>query len=179
MTCSNSTSTIPSTAISVSGSNDSIEDIQVQGFVNGVAIGPRSSSSGILAKNITGSSGMTSTVIISNSFTPSDIAILGVNANGATNTIQDLSTTTTLTSATDPIVATYMLGKSQSVSGTVTAHSRFTTSASVPSWVQGSVAPTGTCKIGSIYSYTSAPSTTDALWVCVPSGSTTKWSGVR
>lgn len=179
MTCTNSTATKPSTAISVSGSNDSIEDVQMQGFVNGVAIGPRSSTSGILAKNITGSSGMTTTVIISNSFTPSDIAILGVNANGATNTIQDLSTTTTLTSATDPIVATYMLGKSESVSGTVTGHTRFTTSASVPSWVQGSVAPTGTCKIGSLYSYATAASGTDALYVCVPSGSTTKWSGVK
>lgn len=181
MTCTNSTATLPTTAISVSGNNDSIEDIQVQGFQNGVAIGLRSATSGILVKNVTGSTGMTSPVIISNLFTPSDIAILGVNANGATNTIQDQYTSTTLTSATDPIVATYMLGKSETVnsSPSVTGYSRFTTSASVPTWVQGTVAPSGTCKIGSLYSYTTAASGTDALYVCVPSASTTKWSGVK
>jgi len=183
MTCINSSATIPTNAIALDGPNNTVEDVKIQGFKYGVRLGASANAPNNLLKNITGGSNVTSVVFLTNvtGINVNDVAILGVgNGGAATDSITD-NRTTPATTLTDATVAMYILGEPLTSAGTPIGYSRFTTSPNVPTWAHGSSVPTGTCKIGSLYSDTNGGLTghTFAWYVCTPSGVTTVWSGVK
>jgi hypothetical protein len=154
MTCTIGSPTANATsAIKLDGSNNSLVDIRVEGFINGVLIGSSGDavSSNVL-KNVDGDSnpatGATAPVVVINinGSNVTDLVILGL-ANTASNTttndqtIQDNATATILY---DNYVAMYALGRPGATSG---SYSRFTTSPYAANWSVGSGAPTtNTCK---------------------------------
>ena len=183
LTCLNTSATIPTNAVAIDGPNNSIEDVKVQGFEYGIRIGASASAPNNLFKNITGGSGVTSAVFITNISGNSvhDIVLLGVASGGATDTIIDNRTTPT-TTLTDATVGMYVLGEPMAAGSNLNiGYSRFTTSPSVATWGHGSIIPSGTCTLGSLYSDTNGGNTghTFAWYVCAPSGSSTAWSGVK
>jgi hypothetical protein len=54
LTCSNSTATLPSVAVNVDSNNNSIEDIYISGFADGIDIGSNANAQGNVLLNITG-----------------------------------------------------------------------------------------------------------------------------
>jgi hypothetical protein len=159
-------------AILLDASNNSIEDVRIIGFYNGIVVGSGATAKSNVLLNIYGDtlqSGAQPIYLIQiYSGTVSDLAIMAVsNAGGTgTTTIQDLQTATTLT---DPYVGMYALGESNSG-----GNSRFTTSTSTAinnaTWMFGSGNPQHTCPTGSLYSDASG----GGLWVCVGG----VWQGV-
>jgi hypothetical protein len=154
--------------ILLDASNNSLEDVRIMGFDNGVLIGSLASAHGNVLFNIYGDtspqSGPVVNVIDISGSTVSDLAIMGVaNAGGpGTLTIRDNLTRTFLV---DPVVAMYSLGRpGQGGAG----FSRFTTSPNEASWSVGAGSPApSTCTAqnrGSLYSNTS--SSGGLLWVC-------------
>lgn len=189
MTCINTSTTIPTNAIALDGSNNSIEDVNVQGFQYGVRLGAGSSAQNNLLKNISGGSGVTDVVFITNvtGHTVTDITMLGIgNGGSATHTIQDNRTSPT-TTISDATVAMYVLGEQLTGGGTPIGYSRFTTSPSVPTWANGSGSPSNsvTCKIGALYSNTGGKSgSSNTWWVCTPAhsyscGTTPCWTDIN
>jgi hypothetical protein len=184
LTCiSNNT---PQAAVTLDTSNTSIEDVQVQGFINGVLIGKTSPAQNDVLINISGGSGVTNVIHICGSVvaspcpstanTVSDLSIMGIgNAGGATHTIEDDLTNATLS---DSNVAMYVIGESLLIGTTtpITAYARFSTSPHVTNWGVGggSTPPLGSCTTGSIFSYTSGTTVMGTLFVCA-NGS---WMGV-
>jgi hypothetical protein len=173
MSCINTSSTIPTTAIALDAPNNSIEDVNVQGFEYGIRLGASYNASNNLLKNITGGTGMTSAVIfISGAHTETDVTILGAS-NGEVSgvaTIQD-SHATPNTTVSDTTVAMYVIGEAVTSGSTTLGYSRFTTSPSAPTWGNGNASPTNTsaCLVGSLYSNTQGKSgSNDTWWVCAP-----------
>jgi hypothetical protein len=164
MTCTGPSTPTTTPAILLDAPGNSLEDIHVQGFGVGVAIGTNSGvtngAQGDVLVNITGGTGVATLIHISSTKPPSDLSLMGVNSNGSTTTIQDDLTTSTITDAS---IALYALGESFT-SGTHTVYSRFTTSKSQPTWGVGSSVPSS-CSNGSMFSSTST-STTHWLYVC-------------
>ena len=130
-------------AIVVSGaSNNSFEDIRIQGFQDGLEVGPNASSN--VFKNIVGDSD-TSTkapsvnvIEISPCTGVHDLVMIGIGNTGniqnqstgqTNNSIMDACTTTALQ---EPYVAMYVLGASSDG-----GHSRFSTSPYVANWSVG------------------------------------------
>ncbi len=166
--------------ITLDGSGNSIEDVHIEGFVDGILIGSEASAAGNILSNVTASEGsgpMTNIIHICNgSASPctssanqvTDLSILAVNneASPGVNTILDAVTGTTLTDAT---LGIYVLGEPDALGGGgfIIGHSRFTTSPTVPSWGVGSGIPGGTvsCQNGSLFSNISGGSHT-TLYVC-------------
>jgi len=164
MTCTGPSTPTTTAAITLDAPNNSLEDIRVQGFEEGVAIGSNSSAtspaqSNVLV-NITGGTGVTNVIDISSTKPPSDLTIMGANKNGSTTTILDNLTVSTIT---DPSVALYVLGE-KFTSGSHTVYSRFTTSKSQPTWGVGTTVPSS-CINGSIFSSTNG-SGSHYLYVC-------------
>ena len=177
ITCINTSSTIPTNAIALDASNNSIEDVKVQGFEYGIRVGASGTAKNDLLLNVSGGNDVSSVVLISNANTVSDITILGVGnggTGGATDTITDNRTSPT-TVLSDATVAMYVLGQQLTAGGTNIGYSRFTTSPSVPTWSNGNGTPSGSCKTGSLYSNTTGQS--GSTWyLCGPTGA---WSNVR
>jgi hypothetical protein len=182
LSCTNSSATIPSNAIALDGPNNSIEDVTAQGFQYGVRIGASSSAPNNLLKNIAGGSGMTAVVFLTSiaGHAVNDIAILGVTANGATDSILD-NRTIPATTLTDSTVGMYVLGEPMTNGGTTIAYSRFTTSPNTPTWIHGSAVPSTPCQLGSLYSDTNGGNVghSFAWYVCTQPTTTTVWSGVK
>jgi hypothetical protein len=160
----------PTAAILLDADNNSIEDVHMEGFVNGIFVGDNAPAASNILFNITGSIGggaMTNVIHISNANTVADLSILDVESENIagkgspTNSIKDDVTGTTLT---DTTVGMYALGETVGTSGV----SRFTTSPNAVTWGVGSSAPTGTCLNGSIFSDTGG--TTHTFYVCQSSG---------
>jgi hypothetical protein len=189
MSCINTSSTIPTVAITLDASNNSIEDVTVQGFQNGVRLGANASAQNDLLKNISGGTSVTDVVFLTNvtGHTVSDITMLGIgNGGSATHTIQDSRTTPT-TTISDATVAMYVLGEQLTGGSSNIGFSRFTTSPSVPTWSNGSGSPsnTVTCKLGALYSNTGGKSgSSNTWWVCSPAhangcGTTPCWANIN
>jgi hypothetical protein len=171
-------------AIYIDGSYNSLEDIYISGFTDGILLGSRWSAQGNLIFNVSGASSVTHLIHISNvtsQYSNCPPGIQGGNANApdvCDLTIAGVSTAGTYSieddltgpKITDPAVGLYALGEESLIgSGTsqVSAFSRFTTSPSVPAWFVGSQYPSGSgCGTGSLYSVTvgSPPHT---LYACV------------
>jgi hypothetical protein len=160
LTC-NGASIAGSTGVKIDGPNNTIEDAQISGFSDAIAIGRSLTAPSNVLFNIRGGSGVTNLVHIGSSST--NVTIMSGSTNGATNAIQDDVTDALLTASSNPTIAIYALGAAVSP-----GFSRFTTSPSVPSWVVGtSVPPTSgvTCPQGSLYSNT-AGTASHTWYVC-------------
>jgi len=174
------------TAVKVDGSNNSIEDVFLSNYTDGIVIGSQSAivSTGLYTQNnvllnIRGDSSITNAVVhicgpvghspcSANSTSypagiPSDITIMGLtNSATSPNTIQDDVTSSALA---DTYIGMYILGETVSgfsVSATgATSTSRFTTSPNAPTWYVGGMPPTSgsSCKTGSLFSIISGTST--------------------
>ena len=188
LTCMSKNSDPPA-AVLLDSSNNSIEDVRIAGFYDGIRVGANANAQSNVLANIIGDTnpvlgGNTpiNVVHITNlGHTVSDLSIMGANnatgGSSSTVTIQDDLTGAQLT---DTSVGIYALGESPS-SGT--SYSRFTTSPSQPTWAVGTNYPQGSCARGSLYSCTGGSGsctktgsmTAYALWDCLPS---TGWTGV-
>jgi hypothetical protein len=179
LTCISATNA-PNAAVSLDSSNNSIEDVLIEGFNDGIAVGAGAVAQNNVLFNILGDTTFVTqtqgptplTVIhISNNFTGTgDLSMVGIRNTGTTLTIVDDITTTTLS---DAAVSMYALGESGG-----SGYSRFTTSPNAATWAVGMGAPSGGCtstgtSFGSLYSNTSTSG--GSLWVCETSG----WVSVR
>jgi hypothetical protein len=165
-----------SSAVLLDAQNNSIEDVYIQGYQNGILVGANADSQNNLLFNINGASDVTNVVHICGPFFTSpcpstaksvrDLTLSGITSS-AHNTIKDDITQTTLTFATDPSVGLYVLGESVTAGTNNTAgYSRFSTSPSLPTWLVASGPPSSPCATGSLYSDTSGPAS-QTLWTCV------------
>ena len=160
-------------AVFLDSSNNSLEDVRIIGFDDGIRIGSLATARSNVLFNILGDTVVGTAVInvihiLNNPTLVSDLSIVGVtNQGGAgTFTIQDGLTGTALR---DAQVGMYVLGKQRSNVG----YPRFTTSPNAAAWVFNAGSPpmgTGKCATGSLYSDNS--SNGGALWVC---DRTTAW----
>jgi hypothetical protein len=194
LTCAGNS--VQGTAIMVDGSYNSLEDIYITGYTEGILVGSRWSAQGNLIFNVTGGSGMNDVIHIAstqtlysncppgidnqvgnptgnNVYAPTvcDLTIAAVTSSG-TYSIQDDLTGIKLT---DSNVGIYALGELTTIpSGSgVPSYSRFTTSPSVPAWFVGAAPSSGSaCSTGSLYSATSGSAPT--VWGCVAS----KWKAI-
>jgi hypothetical protein len=171
------------TAVLLDSSNNTLEDVRIMGFSDGILVGSQAAAHSNVLRNIVGDTstgGLLPPVYVvdisATSNNVSDLAIVGVNnvlaapLNGE-YTIRDLLTGTTLS---DAYVAMYALGE-----GASPGYSRFTTSPSTATWAVGTANLSGTpsCAApGSIYSNTSGSGT--ALWVCSV-GTSNVWTPIQ
>lgn len=153
-------------AIYVDSSNNSLEDIRIMGFDNGIVVGMNAVAQGDVLLNVYGDTIATGIVpppvnVVLISTNAKDLSIVGVrnkDAGGINSTINDTLTSTKLT---DTSVAMYILGESSNPGFT-----RFTTSANAPSWLIGTQTPSA-CATGGLFSSASS----GALSVCKPGNS--------
>jgi hypothetical protein len=164
-------------AVQLDSSNNTIQDVMVSGFHDGVLVGANAVAKTNVLRNIVGDTANTcyptcitpiNTVHISNHTTGgsanvADLSIMGGSNDGnGTYTIADDLTGTTLP---DSYTGLYALG--EPVSG---GYTRLTTSANAATWVSGTTSTlSGTCPQGSIYSCISS-SCTNTLWACTSGG---------
>jgi hypothetical protein len=192
LTCISQTNDAP-VAVLLDSSNNSVEDVRIVGFYDGISVGKNGVAQSNVLMNINGDTDNTcnpscqttvNVVHITSNNTVSDLSIMGVRNIGGSNTttIQDDLTGLT-TPLLDPSVAIYALGEKDTVSG---GYSRYTTSPNAVGWAVGPKAPTNTtaCARGSLYSCTG--STTNcmhgsyaALWACTLNGGNLQWVAVK
>jgi hypothetical protein len=178
----------PAAAIYLDGYNNSVADVQISGFTDGVLIGSQAlstvatNSRSNLLLNVAGISGVTNVVHICGPNPPSslaacaettnptaDVTILGTSNLGAltssNNLVRDDETETALGGAN---VAMYVLGE-QTPNGSSNQYTRFTTAPKLPTWATGSVAITANSACtgnGTLYSR-DVPAAGTTLWACV------------
>jgi len=176
LTCLGDSSSYGQVAVYLDSSNNSIEDVSISDFDDGILVGSQATAQSNVLLNIVGNTNNShlspiNVVHIWNSSTASvsDISITGVANQGlSAYTIQDDKTSPGVPIA-DSHVAMYVLGKS-----TADGYSRFTTSPNAATWVVSSNAtPFAPCAPGSLYSNTSNGG--GALYVCVYGTSGNSW----
>lgn len=186
LTCKSSSTAYPPAAVLLDSSGNSLEDIAVSGFSDGVLVGSNASALSNVLINIIGDTTRrpvatpVNAIHISSANPVEGLAIKGVSNSQlpGTYTIQDDLTALHLL---DQYVAMYAAGKS-SGGGYV----RFTTSPNAPHWVTGKNSPSASpCVRGSLYScigggsgstcYNGASGPAYALWACVLNGSSVSW----
>jgi hypothetical protein len=180
------------TAIAVNSSNNTLEDMHFEGYIDGIELGYQGNARNNVILSVNGggnaTDSMTNVIHIcsstsmncANSNTVSDVTIetaVSTNANGGTvtNVITDDLTGTVIHSPSSPVVTSvglYALGDAMGSSG----YSRFTTgstsssSTNVSTWAASSTTPSGTCQSGSLFSningVSSGTSGNWTLWVC-------------
>jgi len=171
-------------AIYLDSSNNSIEDVSITGFYDGIRVGQNKNAQGNVLANVFGDTnpprGINQPVNLvhientNGTTTVSDLAIVGIgNAGGSgTTTIED-----DLTQApqyiSDSYIALYALGQSKNG-----GYSRYTTSPSATNWTAGTTTPgTNSCYSGSLYSCagTTSSCNSKALWGCISSS----WTALK
>jgi len=179
-------SSIPSAAVLLDASNNSIEDVTIIGFKDGILVGQNAAAQSNVLLNISNpitsvlGTSVTNLIHIS-SATPgnvTDLSILSAVNASFTNTIKDDVTGTTLSFSTDPQVGMYVLGDPVLAASTVVGYSRFSTSPRVPTWAvehTTSSPPASPCATGSILSNPGAAGGSNTLWACT--GGT--WANVQ
>jgi hypothetical protein len=177
--CATETTSYPNAAVLLDSSNNSIEDVRVEGFSDGILVGEYGNAQSNVLANISGDTpnGTTSVNVIhiaNVGNTVTDLSIVGVSNVGGfgTITIKDDPTSTSLPDAS---VGLYALGE-QANGG----HSRFTTSPNAATWVSGTTAPTSSCPAsasGSLYSNSSGSG--GNLWVCPATTGGGAWKNIR
>jgi hypothetical protein len=164
-------------AILLDASNNSLEDVRIIGFVNGIVVGSQATAKSNVLFNVYGDTlavggGPVINVIVVSGTTVTDLSIMGVANAGGTHTFT-ISDALTLTELTDPYVAMYVLGRP---AGGATGYSRFTTSPNTATWVTGTTAPTGSCSSNLGGSLFSNSGTGKALYFCPLGGGL--WTGI-
>jgi len=165
-------------AVLLDSSNNSLEDIRIMGFDEGIVVGSQGQAHSNVLLNVYGDTPekgplqVINVVEISTNNAVTDLSIVGVaNAGGSnTNTIADAVTGTTLADAS---IGMYALGQPKSG-----GYTRFTTSPNAITWVTGNASPTGTCPIGSLYSNINTGNTGYVLYGCAV-GKTPSWKPVK
>jgi hypothetical protein len=160
--CTGPTNPIGTAGIYLDASGNSLEDISVSNFTDGIRIGQKYKAIGNVLRNVAGVSNITNVVHIYNTNTVSDLSLLQVNKGGANYTVEDDTIPAGSGGFTQLIdqAAIYAIG--EPMSGGL---SRFTTSTKVPAWLVGSGTPSTNCAVGTLYSDTSTSDST-TLWVC-------------
>jgi len=165
-------------AILLDSSNNSLEDVRIVGFVDGILVGSHAAAHSNVLLNIVGDTAETAgapvhVVHISTLNSVTDLSVMGVNnvlgGSGGEYSIDDQVTSTMLG---DSYVAMYVLGHPSS-----NGYSRYTTSPSVPTWSVGNNNPpltSNTCITGSLYSCIGS-GCNDALSACVGAA----WVGIK
>jgi hypothetical protein len=168
-------------AVYVDAPNNTIEDVFVSGYTDGIFVGSNGPASNNVLSNISGSATNVVHVSLNATNTGStcplggqtgnpryvcDLTMFAIAGSGSGNTILDDLSPTTLPKTTDATIGMYLLG--ERVIGSGISYSRFTTSdtpnattspnANVANWSFGTSAPpTGSsCATGSLYSCTGA-----------------------
>jgi hypothetical protein len=173
LTCISADTSSQTTAIYIDGSNNTIADVYIQGFYDGIKVGSNSMSSNDIFRNISdGTPVQQENATVEIGYLAEDIVLMGLQNSGHKSTVADDRTATTLM---NPTIAMYVLG--HPIPGNNSILSRFTTSVpsigsgnnNAPTWVVGNSAPptTTTCVVGSLYSNTSTSG--DALYLCTAS----------
>jgi hypothetical protein len=185
-------------AVELDGSNTSLTDIRIVGFTDGILVGSRQATAGVVLRDVWGDTNavilapIDGVVILSSN--TKDVAAIGVGNMGNTPTIYDTLTSTLIY---DSYVGLYALGEPVTSAG----YTRFTTSANnatngngtdsnAVTWGTGLTYPaTGSCAQGSLYSCTGSNCTTTsacsgnqksaALWVCGNTGGTIGWCAIK
>jgi hypothetical protein len=179
-TAASGSGTGPSAAVTLDSNYNTIEDIHIEGFQDGILIGSASSAEGNTIASFNGaggSGGMTNVVHVSPSNPVSDLSIFGIagyaGSYPVTNTLKDEQSGTTLSVGTNPVVGVYVLG--EQITGT--EYYRLTNSpTSTPAWGFGSTTPgSATCALGSIYSNTGG-SSGSTLYFCTYNGTNNVWT---
>ena len=181
LTCISSTND-STAAVFLDSSNNSIEDVRIIGFYDGILVGSQAAAHSNVFFNIFGDTvynGGTPihVVHISPNFPVTDLSIMSVaNSHGGPlgeYTIEDDATSKTLS---DPFVAMYVLGQSNNGN-----YSRYTTSPNAASWAVGNGTPNGGCtttaSLGSLYS--NSGTSGGALWVCEKNPTNPAWVKIQ
>jgi hypothetical protein len=162
----------PNVAVLLDSNNNSIEDAHFEGFVDGIRVGSNHSATNNIFFNVTGGSGsgaMTNVIHIYSTNTVNDLVLFGIHqGSSGINPIQDDTNSTTLSEAS---VAEYVIGRTAGGTGL----SRFTTSPNAVNWGVGGSAPTGSCKVGSLFSNTGGSGSTTTLYLCALVGGSPAW----
>ena len=182
LSCAAETNDAPA-AVLLDSSNNSIEDVRIVGFYDGISVGKNAPAQSNVLLNIIGdtarSSGPTPVRVIhiQPGNTVTDLSIMGLENMGGTGTYT-LWDDLTGPQLSDPSVGIYALG--DSVNG---GYSRYTTSPNLPTWVAGPNFPSGSsCARGSLYSCTGGSMSCDgaALWACaLYTNGVLQWLAVR
>jgi hypothetical protein len=190
LSCTSALASPPAAGITVDGNSTTIEDIFVNGFVDGILVGSLGAAQADTLLNISGGSTLTNVIHVESNIGTSstcpgptggvenvcDLSILHATS-AASTTIDDQVTGATLSHSTDPTVGMYILGEQLGTSSASGQYSRFSTSPTYPTWGVGNTSPSASCNAtsanGSLYSNTSSTSTTGTLFACV-SGSWVK-----
>jgi len=157
--------------------NNTIEDVRITGFTAGITVGGNANVQSAALMNITGGTNVTNLIQISSAHAVTDLAIMGVFKNGATNAIQDLETLPASKQLiNDTTVGLYVIGEKM---GTAAAYSRFTTSpnANAVTWSTGTSALTvgSACpSTGSMYSNTHGVA--NSTWYVCTGGT---WANIK
>ncbi len=181
LSCAAGTNAESSAAVLLDAPNNSLEDVRIMGFYDGIRVGANAAAESNVLINIVGDTNPphftatpVNTVHISSNNTVADLSVMNASYTGTagTYTIEDDLTGVHIS---DNSVAMYALG--EKVNG---GYARFTTSPSVPTWASGTGTPPSstTCAQGSLYSCTGATSMACggyALYGC-PHG--TGWLGI-
>jgi hypothetical protein len=187
------------TAVTNDQGGNTIEDVHVDGFQDGILIGSQNAAPGYILTNINGSNANHATDVKnvvhfcgspavgacpSTPFQVFNLTLNGITSAAAgVNTIEDDRMQTTLA---DSSVGMYILGVPFMNGTTVVGYGRFTTSPKVATWGVGTGAVSGTCPHtanGSLFSKTNGvPGST--LYVCAPvspsiNPNTSAWRAIK
>lgn len=141
LTCISET-VAPQAAVYLDSSNNSIEDVIIEGFTDGIRVGSQAAAHSNVLLNIDGDTVLITqtqappsinVIHVTNISSVSDLSMMGIRNTGSGFTIRDDLTTTNLS---DPAVAMYALGEAGS-----SGYSRFTTSPNATTWAVGSNNP--------------------------------------
>jgi hypothetical protein len=151
-------------AVLLDAPNNTLEDVRITGFTDGIKIGQNLPTQSDVLSNISGGTNVSSVVHITNTHLVTDLSIVGLAKNGATTAINDQeSLPSTNHLIADSTVAIYVLGEQVTEttggSATIIGFSRFTTSktSTTPTWATGGAAisaGTACTQPGSLYSNT-------------------------
>jgi hypothetical protein len=165
-------------AILLDSSNNTLRDIRIVGFFDGILVGSQNAAHSNILLNVIGDTASPGAPIhvvhLSLSYPVSDISIMGVHnflGGQGQYTIEDEVTSTP--PLTDSYVAMYVLGEQKN-----NGYSRYTTSPSTATWVVGKSPPSNSsCATGSLYSCSGPgnPACPFALYGCVNGA----WSSIK
>lgn len=187
ITCLGDSTAAATTGFWLGGSNMTIEDVRIDGFINGITVESGGSQANLLL-NITGTSTLKAVTNLVNiesaSPAPVNLAAMGLSrATGTTCSILDQATGQTSGNClTDQFVGMYLLGAPIGT-GTANGYSRFTTTPNFPTWAQGKTTSSGisgSCTSnGSLFSSTTGSTTGGTLWLCLNTSGTLGWTKIK
>jgi hypothetical protein len=163
----------PNAGVLIDSNNNTIEDAHFEGVVDGIRVGSNAAATANVILNVTGGSGagpMTNVVHVYSTNVVDDLVLSAIHqgSSGIDPIRDDTSADSPLTEAS---VALYVIGRPVGTNGV----SRFTTSPNSVNWGVGGSAPTGSCKVGSLFSNTGGSGATTTLYLCALVSGSPAW----